>query len=235
VRLVLARPSYGPIPTTPANYLLAAVMHAANSGHEWVGAACPDRLGYAAARNMVVKTALMSEDSPDAVVWVDDDVVVPKQAIARLAAYLSQDTCPLGKALDFVSGVYFQRRPPHHPLFGKFDGEAFHWARTWSENSLVLVGGVGFGFCATSLKMLRAVSDLPEVKEAGGPFQYGKYSEDLSFCISAAKAGFPPYVDTGIMCGHEADPLVVTVDTFTKHRDGAEGSFIRVEDAGDKR
>lgn len=224
MKVALARPTYGPIEPFAEVRLLSAIMHAASNGVQWIGTLAPNRVAYAAARNSCAKAVLGTD--AEAVVWVDDDIVLPNEAIARLVSYAARPNDPL----DFVSGVYFQRIAPHFPLFGKFDGDSFVWASQWEENALGQVDGVGFGFCLTTVDLLRRIMALQEVKESKeqGPFEYSKFSEDLTFCLRAGKVGSRPWVDTGILCGHLGEPAIATFESFARHRDGA-ARFKRVE------
>gem|GEM_PF-4127276 len=197
VKLILAVPTYGPVDPDAARKLRAAIMYASRR-HEWLGDASPDRQPYAAARNNVVHSVIHNDDYPDdaLIAWVDSDVMLPIDSIARLADH----------GLDFVTGIYFQRHPPHRPLIAHFNGKSFQWAAKWPRNVIAPMDGCGFGCVLTSLGMLRKM-DAPW-------FEYLKFSEDFDFCLKAAKLGFQLYVDTAVLCGHLMDPEPATIDTY---------------------
>jgi hypothetical protein len=162
-------------------------------------------MAWHAARDNAAKAAL--ELGVDGLVWVDSDMIIPSDGITRLLSY--------GK--EFTSGVYFQRVAPHYPLVASFDSEkeSFRWMTKWPRDVFFQADGVGFGFCYTSTNLLRRmVDEIPEVKQHGWFSNTGKFSEDLGFCRRAASIGCPPYVDTGLLLGHLADPHEVTVDDF---------------------
>lgn len=193
-------------------------MFASNRGIRWLGDVSPERMLIDSARNVAMKQYLgamevIAEDEPEynhALVWVDNDIVLPIDAIARLATSVRR-----GK--DFVTGIYFQRNRPHWPLIAAFNKvtESFTWAVTWPENVVAPIDGCGFGVCITSLKLLRAMADKHE-----HPFAFTKYSEDFTFCRRAADLGFQLHVDTGILCGHLMDPVPATVESFkSAHKD----------------
>lgn len=214
--LVLASPTYGPVDPRHAKMLRVAVMHAAGNGVRWVGDVSPDRIGWSAARNVAAKAAL--EAGADGIVWCDSDMIIPPNGITRLVSY----------DRDFTSGVYFQRKPPHHPLIATFDPhlDSYRWMTQWPQNVFFPADGIGFGFCYTSTRMLRQMLDeIPEVKKNGWfDDKYSKFSEDLTFCHYARKIGCPPYVDTGLLLGHLGDAEEITVETFKKLNPYSEGT-----------
>lgn len=171
-------------------------MSAARHGITWVGDASPDRMKFDVARDAVAKEAC--ESDAEAVFWCDSDVILPWDAILRLASH----------GIDFVSGIYFQRIPPHWPLIATFDKkhESFQWIVKWPPNTLAPIDGCGFGCVLTSVSLLRKIG--------GRWFNYEKYSEDFDFCRKAAKVGCPPHVDTAVLCGHLADPKPVGEKEF---------------------
>lgn len=203
MKLLFAKPTYGPSsdPSFDKSHR-AAIMFAANRGITWIGDVSPDRMGFAAARNKVVESALdVAQDSDvDGVFWVDDDLMIPPETIAKLTNY----------DLDFVSGLYFQRAAPYWPLFAFLNKkESFEWAAQYPSNVIAPCDGVGFGCVYTSIKLLKAVAALPECREVGpfgGDFGKRSYGEDFTFCIRAKKAGFKPYVDTAVKCEHHIGP-----------------------------
>ncbi len=209
-RLVFARPSYGGAPDRACdNSHFAATMFASNRGVRWAGPICPDREGWREARNHVVSETLTEAAAYEitGVFWVDDDIVLPLDAITRL---LEHD-------LDFVAGLYFQRAAPYLPVAanlnpkGDFD---FWW--DFPRNVLAPVDGVGFGCVYTSVKLLRAACPT-----MGGPFERipeKSYGEDFAFCLRVKIAGFQPYIDTGILCKHHLDSRYVDLDLFEKFR-----------------
>lgn len=198
MKLIFGCPSYGPMEPEAVISQRIAVMHAAGHGHTWIGDCSPNRMAWTAARNEVVKNALETE--ADYICWADSDVILQPYAF----------TAMLGSGLDFVTGIYFQRHPPHWPLIAHYqpERESFAWFTDWPENVIAPIDGCGFGCVITSTKMLRAL-DPPW-------FHYEKFSEDFDFCRKATKSGFKLFVHTGIICGHLADPVPVSADHFKK-------------------
>lgn len=204
MKLVWTCPTYGPVDPQAVISQRNALMHASQHGVEWLGDASPDRLPFAAARNTVVQGVLDSAPDADGIFWCDSDVILPTHAVTSLV--------DAGK--DFITGIYFQRRPPHWPLISHFNPTGgldkqgtFNWFTAWPENVVAPIDGCGFGCVLTSTAMLKAM--------APGPwFEFKKYSEDFDFCLRAARSGFQLHVHTGVLCGHLADPIPVTVEQF---------------------
>ncbi len=216
LKLVFATLTYGPVDPRHAKLLRVAIMHAGQNGVTWLGDVSPDRTAWAAARNIAAKAGL--EADADGIVWCDSDMIIPANGITRLVSY----------DRDFVSGVYFQRKPPHHPLIATFDPvlDSFRWMTRWPQNVFFPADGIGFGFCYTSTRLLRQMLDeIPEVKKHGWfDDKYSKFSEDLTFCRNARKVGCSPYVDTGLLLGHLGDAEEITVETFKKLNPYSEGT-----------
>lgn len=200
MQLIFACPTYGPTEPKADISRRTAIMHASRVGHTWLGDASPNREGWEAARNNIVQSVVNNEEFPDeaALFWCDSDVVLPVDAISRLADH--------GK--DFVTGIYFQRRAPHMPLIATFNGTAFHWVVQWPENVLAPIDGCGFGCALTSLGMLRRMP---------APwFKFEKFSEDFDFCLKAQKAGYQLLADTSVMCLHLEDPQGKGIEDYKR-------------------
>jgi hypothetical protein len=219
VRLALAVPSYGPLDPHIDKNLRVAMMTASNHGITWAGDVSSIRMGWADGRDRAARAAVESEGC-EGVFWMDDDILLPPEAIVKLAS--------LGK--DFTSGMYFQKYPPHWPLVAMFDGKSFQWMREYpAENVFVEVDGVGFGCAFTSTKLLKALQE-----KHGKIFEWTKYSEDFTFCLRAGELGMKPWVDTAIKCGHSPlEPQFVTEDNFKAARslmaEGEAASLVRVQ------
>jgi hypothetical protein len=201
MKLIFASPTYGT--TEPAVNIAArvAIMHAAVHGHTWLGDASPNRTGWESARNSVAREVAESEYPDDAAVfWCDSDIVLPKDAITRLADH--------GK--EFVTGIYFQRAKPYHPLVARFNGTAFQWILLWPANVLAPIDGCGFGCVLTSVGMLRTMGDPW--------FKAKDFSEDFDFCMQARVMGYQLHMDTAVLCGHLPDPKPITFEDFKTER-----------------
>jgi hypothetical protein len=186
------------------NSILVAVMFAASFGVQWRGTGSTDRESWSSARNRPAN-ALRDDPDVDGIMWIDSDMLVPREAFAKLAA--NPD-----KEYDLISGLYTQREPPYWPNAFKYDKKrkGFERLMEWEPNKICPIDGFGFGCCYTSTKLLRA---LPE-----SPFKFDELSEDLGFCKAAAKAGFQPYLDTGVECSHLEGSQWANIKKFERWR-----------------
>ncbi len=158
--------------------------------------------GYdcATARNNIVKRT--QEGNYDAVMMVDNDVVVPRDALVNLSSH----------GMDVVSG-YYLHRPASNIADGKTcvcrvgeynftdqitDGEL----KALAANGvyLLMIHGGGMG----CILIRRSVFDRYQY-----PWFYwtnypdgGVLSEDLYFCVKCGELGIPICVDTRVACGH---------------------------------
>lgn len=215
--VIFARPSYSSVEDDRVeDSHLLAIMHGSNHGGiRWAGVATPRKLGWKTARNVIYKLAL-SMPGVDGVIWVDDDMVVPQEAFSRLVSY----------DLDLVSGLYFQRLPPHWPVMGIWNGKLFNWFTTYPQNALAPVDAVGFGCCYTSLNLLRKLDADPEAKRNkewpfGGDWNGDAFGEDFLFCLRAAKVGVRPHIDTALKCEHGPSGRVYAQEAdFLRYKSG---------------
>jgi len=228
VKIVLSSPTYGFTIPEAARSLRVAIMHAASNGIEFAGDASTDRLNYSAARNLAAQAAVKAEDV-DGLMWADDDVVLPAQAITRLVKH----------GLDYVSGIYFSRAEPYLPQIYSFNRrlESFVPCVEYPPDVLAPMDSAGFGCCYTSTRMLRAMMALPDVqkhapKDPPQWFRWGRYGEDFDFALKAKDAGFQLYVDTGLLCGHLASPEAVTEETYRAHLEAKGGLGFLLDSKG---
>jgi hypothetical protein len=211
MKLIFACPTYATLEPAAVISQRNAIMHAAaHAGVTWIGDASPNRHAFDTARNMVAAAACETE--ADAVFWCDSDVVLPSHAVSALVI----------AGHDFISGLYFQRLPPHRALIAHFDphGQRFHWYDEWPKDVVVPIDGCGFGCVLTSVRMLRTIREQTDAAAlatgtvAAPWFAYKTFSEDFAFCRKAAEAGFQLHVDTGVVCGHLADPVPIGESQF---------------------
>lgn len=150
-------------------------------------------------RNLIANNAI--QHGFDRVMWIDSDMIIPPYALERL-------TADMDAGRDFVTGLYFSRKPPIKPVvYGEVywrvrdDGNVETGSKrieTYPENRVFPVQGAGFGCCMTSVELLKALVD-----KYGSPFTpLMGLGEDLAFCWRASQMGYKLYCDTGIKCGH---------------------------------
>ena len=151
------------------------------------------------ARNIFAANAVKS--GFDRVFWLDSDMKFAPDTLIRLTQDMDENN------LDFVSGLYFTRRPPIKPVAFKslwWDKKENGDLDTGSEfyfdypDGLTEVAGTGFGCVLTTVDLLKRVGDT-----FGAPFApLESMGEDVSFCWRAIQVGAKMHLDTRVKCGH---------------------------------
>lgn len=149
------------------------------------------------ARNVIAKNAVKS--GFDRIMWFDSDMKFPPDVLMKLSA-------DMDKGLDFVTGLYFTRKPPLKPViyqelsWEKHENGADVRAGNYYQypNGLIEIAGAGFGCCLTSVDLINRVGE-----KFGLPFtELQGLGEDLSFCWRCIQVGAKMYCDTDVKCGH---------------------------------
>ena len=148
-------------------------------------------------RNIIAANAIKS--GFDRVMWFDSDMKFAPDTLLKL----SED---MDTGIDYVSGLYFTRRPPIKPCAFK----ELWWEKTEAgvnagskyffdyPDGLTECAGTGFGCCLTSVDLLKRVGD-----RFGAPFApLEGMGEDLSFCCRVIQLGAKMFLDTRVKCGH---------------------------------
>lgn len=180
-------------------------------------------------RNELASRLYKSKHPFDYVLYMDDDIVPPPDALIKL----------LAAKKDIIAGACTVRQDPPLPNFRTYDPVKMTYttAFQWSGEGVINVGAVGTGFMLISRKALEAVADYYmdcrfEKKYLGmsdevaarlvrarhhrveetlnawwfeflkHPLGDGEYGEDISFCFKARECGFEVHVDTSVRCGH---------------------------------
>jgi glycosyltransferase involved in cell wall biosynthesis len=123
--------------------------------------------------------------------FLDDDVIIPSNAIERLASH--------GK--DIISGLYYRRIEPIEPVMCR---EHAGRITKFNPGEMLEVDMVGAGCLLIHRRVFERIpkpwfewlldrEDIPESQRA---------SEDFAFCRKAKQYGFRIYVDTSIQCHH---------------------------------
>ena len=151
------------------------------------------------ARNQLAGVAIAG--GFDRVLWIDSDMLLPPDLFRRLSEHLDQGR-------EFVTGLYFTRKPPIRPVIYKdllLQQDDPRWPtpvavayEDYPRDSLFRAKACGFGAVMTSTDLLKRLVDA-----YGTPFSpIGGWGEDLSFCIRAEAAGAELWCDSSIKLGH---------------------------------
>lgn len=136
----------------------------------------------------------------DRVLWLDSDMRFSPDLFRKL----SDD---LDEGRDFVSGLYFTRKPPYKPVIFKKAGyeqinngvkpiaEAYY---EYPKDSVFEVEAAGFGGVMMNTSLLAEVE-----KNFGLPFSpIMGFGEDISFCLRVKELGKKMYCDSSVKMGH---------------------------------
>lgn len=138
------------------------------------------------------------EADSDYILWLDSDMVFSPTLLKELLRDAEEG------GLDFVSGLYFKRRPPYGACIFKtirqgLPGESV--AEDYDDyprGELFEIDACGFGAVLMSAKL---AADVLRNYRTGFIPLYG-YGEDISFCIRAKKLGYRLWCDSRIQAGH---------------------------------
>lgn len=164
------------------------------------------------AREMTVEDAL--ETDPDYVMFIDSDVVPPRDVFQRLARH----------DVGVVSGLYYMDNPDGvHPAMWRLDESNSPSITDYRRKGLVNVDAIGLGCCLVKREVIDALErplfrwtkgyeehpwDLRHDGETPG------VSEDFFFCHKVQDAGYEIYVDTTVECMHEKTCLLTDEGVF---------------------
>lgn len=145
-------------------------------------------------RDYIARTAI--ETGADYVLWFDSDVTFEPDILKRL----------LDDSKDFVTGLYFRRRPPFNPViyktirYGEGDEAISEPYEDYPEEDIFEIDACGLGGCLTKVSMLEDVA-----RNYGTLFTpFRGYGEDISFAIRAKNLGYQIWCDSRIKMGHVA-------------------------------
>lgn len=163
--------------------------------------------------------AVADANGAEYIFWLDSDMTFEPDTLVRMFKSLGDK--------DFITGLYFNRRPPHRPTIfkkaGFKQGEgreiipiAEHYL-DYPKNEIFEIEACGFGCVLMKTEMC-----LKVLEEQGLPFSpILGFGEDISFCIKARECGYKLYCDSSIKCGHTAH-IIINEDTFEgwRNKDG---------------
>jgi len=130
------------------------------------------------------------ESDCDYLLFLDSDMVPPRDTIARLVEHDK----------PIVSALAFKRVPNYEPCIFKTVAEGGSEIYRDYPKGLIEVAGVGM---ACTLIKREVFEKVPQPW-----FMPGKLGEDLAFCKRAAEARIPIYCDTELICGHVATDII---------------------------
>ena len=167
-------------------------------------------------RNLLSLSAI--EEKFDRVLWIDSDMMFTKDSMNILMKDMDDSKA------DFVTGIYFKRHSPYTPVvYDELDEPGIdkdgkpvphvHNYVDYPTDSIFPVKGCGFGFCLTSVPLLKRVWDT--FGPAFSPYPWA--GEDISFCHRVNQLGVPILCDSRVSCGHIG--TFVYTEAMTKRGD----------------
>ena len=174
------------------------------------------------ARNILSKMAI--DQGYDRIMWLDSDMVFPADLLDRLNA-------DMDNGCRYVSGMYFTRKNPIHPVIYRETGyrqeaggtvpyctpvddkqyttslmESFDYTVSGKNNpdGVFEVAATGMGCCLMETSVIQEVFNhfgLPFTPMPG-------FGEDLSFCRRCEELGIQMWCDSSLQCGHIAQKVV---------------------------
>ena len=174
------------------------------------------------ARNTIAGNAI--KKGFDRVLFLDSDLDFPADTLKRLSA-------DMDAGCEFVSGLYFQRRPNPKPIvYDQVQWEVLRdgnvqagasWYFDYPKDTLFECQGFGFGCVMVSVDVLKKVAD-----KYGAPFTpLMGLGEDLTFCYRARKLGAKLHCDSRIKCGHIGSVIFNEEDYNPKYWGEATGNY----------
>lgn len=178
-------------------------------------------------RNEAVDLAMSSKYGADYIFFADADNIHPKDTISRLLSHCSDD-------FPVVSGLYWQKAPPHGCVQGHYSGWEKHEGirktietmgfvdpsgnqclfykrlQDYSITQPIDVGGCG---CLLVRTDVFKKIDLPyfayfNAYSLGGDFSITHASEEMIFFCKLRKAGIRTLVVPSVRCGHETTKVI---------------------------
>lgn len=168
--------------------------------------------GYdvATARNRIAQRAL--DLGVDYVLMVDNDVVLPDDALLNLIShgenvclgyYAHRDTDNIYRGRTCLCKLYDDKGAAYfnYPLESEYTAKELHDMADNGEHIIRIHGG-GMGCALIKTDVFKRLKyPWYDWVNYGGKFR-GMLSEDLFFCEGCRKAGIPIYADTRVNCGH---------------------------------
>ena len=168
--------------------------------------------GYdvATARNRIAQMALDRET--DYVLMVDNDVVLPKDALkllledareVNLGYYAHRDTDNIYRGATCICRLRDKtgKEYYHYPLESEYTAEEMHGMRDAGMSKIEVHGG-GMGCALIRTEVFRKASYPWYDWVNYGDANRGMLSEDLYFCSLCRASGIPIHSDVRVGCGH---------------------------------
>lgn len=165
--------------------------------------------GLVGARNEVVRQFLEREDLTH-LLWVDTDMGFAADSLEKLAATglpIVGGLCFIWRetAQDGMGGFDCAPRPTVFDLAEVGPGQQGFTPRMWyPPDAVIQCGATGSAFILIAREVFEAIGE-DWYSQVVNPDTGKPMSEDISFCVRAATAGFPTFIHTGVRTTHHKD------------------------------
>lgn len=138
------------------------------------------------------------------ILWVDDDMVFPPDALQRLLAH----------DLDIVGGLCFNRRAPaYQPIVGRLYDPALAMPKNapgfvydLPRSGLIECDATGGAFLLVKARVFKDIE--AQFGSESWWIPDGEASEDFSFCRRAKACGYKIFVDCSLEIGHIGEVVI---------------------------
>jgi len=185
--------------------------------------------GIVAGRNQLARVVI-DESESEWLLMVDSDMGFEHDLLERLIEAADPKARPVVGALCFAQktagkasgyGVRYRACPTLYDFIEQDDIVGFAPRLTYERDTLQVVSATGAACVLIHRSVLEGVRAkygdvwFDQITHPKGPTTF---SEDLSFCIRVAGAGFPLHVHTGIKTGHDKGGVYLDEDFYdTQH------------------
>lgn len=147
------------------------------------------------ARNRLCEKAV--KGGYDYILWLDSDLIFPSDTLVNLFDAI--------KGKDFVSGIYYRRKPNYNPCLYKTLRMGLDGATSEDFDEIpdgeFEIEGCGFGMVLMKTEILKVIGN-----GAFSPIR--GFGEDLSFCLKARREGYTLYATSKVKCGHIGKTII---------------------------
>jgi hypothetical protein len=149
-------------------------------------------------RNAIIKNALADPEVTH-VFFIDDDVLIPSDALMKLLAHDK----------DIVSGLYLFRSFPHAPIAfnaAMSDGKCRFKFLNDDETGLVQVANIGLGCVLIKREVFERLGGPNWITI--GQLNSQEWNDDIEFFNRCRSFGYKLWLDLDVRCGHMASVAV---------------------------
>lgn len=148
-------------------------------------------------RNVLIDQAL--EHGATHILFLDDDVIVPKDIIAKLIRHDK----------DIVTGLYLLRNFPHKPIIFSYADEkgacTHRFIAPDEPEGLIPIINCGLGCCLIKIEVFQT---MPRPWITLGELEKDHWCDDIAFFNRARDYGFSLFCDLSVRVGHIASCVI---------------------------